>query len=205
VPETANDTLVLHRGEPIAVAELLGLPGAVLQGHFELLSGLHTDRFIAFSRIAKEPGALALIADWLSPSLSVLAPTAVIAPSTAGVGLGWALARRLGVAMHLASLDASGRPDSVIGAPDLSGERLVLVNDVVTTGIGITALAAAVRLAGGEVAAAAWFASRAPVRVSATIDAPVASVVDVDMPAWEPADCPACAASAAATLALDLN
>jgi orotate phosphoribosyltransferase len=205
VPETATDTLVLHRGDPVAVADLLALPGAVLHGHFELLSGLHTDRFIAFSRIANEPGALGLVADWLSPSLVVLLPTVVIAPSTAGVGLGWAIAQRLGVALHLASLDRSGRPDGVIGDPDLRGERFLLVNDVVTTGTGLAGLARTVRDAGGEVAAAAWFASRCPVDVHAAVGAPVVSVADVDMPAWPAADCPACAAGTPVAPALDLN
>jgi orotate phosphoribosyltransferase len=205
VPEIATDTLVLHRGDPVAVAELLGLPGVVLSGHFKLLSGLHADRFIAFSRIADEPGALGLVAGWLSPSLATLAPTGVIAPSTAGVGLGWALARRLGVAMQLASLDEHGRPDGIIGGPDMCGERLVLVNDVVTTGTGLAALATTVRGAGGEVAAAAWFASRRPVDVGAAVGAPVVSIADVDMPCCTATECPACAAGEPVTPALDLN
>ena len=53
MPATATDTLVLHRGDPYALAELLALPGAIMEGHFQLLSGLHTDRFVAFSRIAE--------------------------------------------------------------------------------------------------------------------------------------------------------
>ena len=205
MPETATDTLVLHRGDPVVVAELLALPGAILRGHFQLLSGLHSDRFIAFSRIADEPGALGLVAGWLSPSLATLAPTGVIAPSTAGVGLGWTLARRLGVAMQLASLDEHGRPDGIIGAPDLSGERLVLVNDVVTTGTGLAALATTVRNAGGDVAAAAWFASRRPIDVVDAVDAPVVSIADVDMPCCIAAECPGCAAGVPVTPALDLN
>jgi hypothetical protein len=60
------------------------------RGHFALLSGLHTDRFLAFSRIADDPAALQTIAGWLAPSIALLLPDALVAPSTAGVGLGWA-------------------------------------------------------------------------------------------------------------------
>jgi hypothetical protein len=54
---------------------LLAHPGAVLHGHFALLSGLHTDRFLACSHIAKDSRALGKIADWLIPCLAPQAPT----------------------------------------------------------------------------------------------------------------------------------
>jgi orotate phosphoribosyltransferase len=205
VAPTASDTLAMHRGDPLTVAELLTLPGAVLHGHFELLSGLHTDRFLAFSRIAKDSRALGKIADWLIPSLASQAPTALIAPSTAGVALGWALAQRLAVPLHLASLDASGRPDGVVGSPDLTGHRVALINDVVTTGTGLTALAETTRQAGAAVAAAAWFVSRASAPVAEQIDAPAMSIADVDMPAWHKRDCSLCTGDTLAQQALDLN
>ena len=198
-------TLEFRCGDPYAVARWLALPGAVREGHFELLSGLHTDRFIAFSNIAREEEALSTIAAWLAPSIGPLVPGAVLAPSTAGVGLGRALARTLGVPMHLASLGGDGRPEEVIGAPDLQGQRILLVNDVVTTGAGLKTLAELVRAVGGEVAAAAWFISRAQVDVGALLDAPAFHVADLDLPAWEADRCGACAERVPPQLALDIN
>ena len=201
----ASSLLTVHRGDPSAIADLLALDGALLDGHFALLSGLHSDRFVAFSRIARQDGALDLVTGWLQPSLAATAPTAVFAPSTAGVGLGWTLARKLGVPLHLAGLDDHGRASSVIGEPDIAGGRLLLVNDVVTTGQGLQALAATVRARAAEVAGAAWFATRADIDVASLLDAPGFAVCDLALPVCRPVDCAHCASDEPLRQALDLN
>lgn len=61
-------------------------------------------------------------------------------------------------------------------ADDLKGQRVLLVNDVVTTGAGMTALAHVVE-AGGEIAGAAWFASRSRIDIEKMIHAPGVCVV----------------------------
>lgn len=197
--------LNVHRGDPAAVAELLACPGALLEGHFELLSGLHADRFVAFSRIAGEDGALDLVAGWLHPSVAPTAPSAVVAPSTAGVGLGWTLARKLGIPLHLADLDDRGRARGLLGEPDITEGRMLLVNDVATTGQGLLALAETVRGRGAEVAAATWFVSRSNQDFSDLLDAPVFTICELTLPAWHEGDCPHCAASEPLQLAIDLN
>jgi orotate phosphoribosyltransferase len=202
---TTTESLALHRGDPYVLAEWLALPGALRSGHFELLSGLHSDRFLAFSRICEEEGALDLLASWLAPELAPLSPSAVLAPSTAGVGLGRALARTLGVPLQLASLNDSGRPEAVIGGPSLVGERVLLANDVLTTGQGLEALARLVRSGGGEPTAAVWFLSRTAVDVDATLDIPGLCIGEFGLPAWEAEQCQACHRSEPLELALDIN
>lgn len=202
---TTIDSLALHRGDPYVLAEWLALPGALRSGHFELLSGLHSDRFLAFSRICEEKGALDLLASWLAPELAPLSPSAVLAPSTAGVGLGRALARTLGVPLQLASLNASGRPEAVIGAPPLAGERVLLANDVLTTGQGLEALSRLVRSSGGEPAAAVWFLSRTAVDIEAALGVPGLCIADFELPAWEDKQCHACRRGESLELALDIN
>lgn len=202
---TTTESLALHRGDPYVLTEWLALPGALRTGHFELLSGLHSDRFLAFSRICEQEGALDLLASWLAPELAPLRPTAVLAPSTAGVGLGRALARALGVPLQLASLNASGRPDSVIGSPPLTNERVLLANDVLTTGQGLEALAKLVRSGGGEAAAAVWFLSRTSVDMEAALGVPGLCIGDFKLPAWEAEQCDACRRGEPLELALDIN
>lgn len=204
---TADRTLTAEvlRGDPRLLAELLRIPGAVLEGHFELLSGRHTDRFVAFSRIAADEAALRLIGDWLLPSLGPLLPDAVVAPRTAGVALGWSLARRLGTPLHLATVDAGGRPDGVLGQPDLDGQRILLVNDIVTTGDGFVALARAVTAAGGEIAGATWFMSRDDVDMQSKLGVASHSVATVMLPSWAPERCRYCDAGEPLHPGLDLN
>jgi orotate phosphoribosyltransferase len=206
VPETsASPTLTVWRGDPDAVVELLSLPGALLTGHFRLLSGLHSNHFIAFSRIAGQAGAVELLSDWMVPSLAPLRPDLVLAPSTAGVGLGWSLAQRLGCPLGLASLDAQGRPAGLLGEESIAGRSVLLVNDVVTTGDGLSALAALVRQRDANVAAATWFASRAEVDVASRIGAPTVVVADLHLDTWSADECPACANGLTLDESLDLN
>jgi orotate phosphoribosyltransferase len=192
-------------GDPRTLAEYLGRPGALRLGHFRLLSGLHSEHFLAFSEIAKDNEALADLGTLLTPTIAPWQPTAVLAPSTAGVSLGSALAGRLGVAMHLAYLDSDGRPQGLVGDPDIAGGRVLLVNDVVTTGQGIDALARAVRERGADVAGAAWFASRADVDLAERIDAPVVFALSLDLKAVPADECDACSKGVPLQDGVDLN
>lgn len=205
--QTADRTLTaeVHRGDPRLLADLLRIPGALLEGHFELLPGRHTDRFVAFSRIAEDQTALRLIGDWLLPSLAPLMPDAVVAPRTAGVALGWTLARRLGTPLHLATVDPRGRPDGLLGHPDLRGQRTLLINDIVTTGDGFAALAGAVTAAHGEIVGASWFLSRDNVDVGGKLGVASQHVATVMLPSWAPEHCRSCDAGEPLQPGLDLN
>lgn len=193
------------RGDPNAVSQLLQLPGALLHGHFKLLSGAHTDRFFAFSTVARRDGALDDISGWLAPHVEPLGAQMVIAPTTAGVGLGWTLATHLGIPLHLATLDDEGRATGILGEPDLVGKQVLLVNDVVTTGHGLTALSAAVTDRGGHPCGACWFLTRSPVDVTRMLGVPSFAVAEWDLPAAPAAECPQCADGDVAERALDLN
>jgi orotate phosphoribosyltransferase len=197
--------LQVHRGDPRVVQELLAFPDALLSGHFRLLSGLHTDRFLAFSRIAGDPTALKVITDLLLPEVAAQSPSIVVAPSTAGVGLGWALAQRLGIPLHLATLNADGRAEGILGEPDIIDQRVLLVNDVLTTGTGFKLLADQVRGRGADLAAAAWFLTRASVDLEALLHTPAFPVVTLPLASWAAADCRLCASKLPLRPALDLN
>jgi len=201
---SSSDALV-HRGDPRVVEDMVAASHSILSGHFELLSGLHSDRFLAFSRIAQDATYLSLIGNLLLPDVAAQQPSFVFAPSTAGVALGWTLARRLGVPLHLASLDDSGRPNAVLGEPELAGKRALLVNDVVTTGCSLTALAQIISERGGDVACAAWFLTRSRVDVTELLGVPGASVLTLPLEAWNAEACALCRESAPVSPALDLN
>lgn len=205
IPVESHPQLRARLGDPALLEDMVARPGVLQTGHFRLLSGLHADRFLAFSHLASDPDALDLVADWLTPTVAAWSADIVMAPSTAGVALASTLSRRLGAQLLLASLDETGRAASVLGGADLEGMRVVLVNDVVTTGQGFEALAAVVRANAGEVVGATWFLSRSDADVGTMLDAPTASLGGLPLPAWSAEDCLACAASKPLQDALDLN
>lgn len=191
-------------GDPAQVLRLLSADGALRDGHFRLLSGLHTDVFLAFSAIAADPVNLDAISSWLGPTVDAWVPDAVLAPSTAGVGLAATLARRISAPLHLATVGRDGRPSDLLGPALPSSARVLVVNDVSTTGTGIGALADIARSHGAGVVGAAWFASRG--MAADDLGFPTAHVVDVNLEAFSAGDCPHCAAGANTMEdAVDLN
>ena len=192
-------------GEPPQVSRLLCTEGALRKGHFRLLSGLHTAVFLAFSAVAADPANLDEIASWLGPTVDAWTPDAVLAPSTAGVGLAATLARRISAPLHLASVGADGRPSDVLGSALPPAARVLIVNDVSTTGTAIRALARIAGSHGAEAVGAAWFASRS-LNVDDDFGFPTAHVVDVNLETLPAADCPQCLArDETMEHALDLN
>lgn len=192
-------------GDPRLLAEMIVDDNAVVEGHFELLSGAHSDRFIRFSRIANEHEHLGAVTEWLLPTVAAWLPTAVVAPATAGVALAASLAGRLGLPLFLAGVGEDGRATGIQDAEALAGKRVLLVNDVVTTGEGIVVLAAAAAASGATVAGACWFVTRASVDVEGMINAPAAALADVDLASWPAADCPLCRRDDAVTRAVEVN
>jgi orotate phosphoribosyltransferase len=201
-----TDSAQVHRGDPRVIEDMVASPGALLTGHFELLSGLHTDRFLAFSTVARDEAALTLIAQLLLPEIAAQMPAFVLAPSTAGVALGWWLARGLGVPLHLASLDDHGRPAGLIGEPEVTGRRGLLVNDVLTTGQAFARLAGILTARGSETACSAWFLTRSTdADIESLIGAPAFPIVTLPLEAWAVEKCGACHAGEPVQPALDLN
>ena len=198
--------LITRLGVSDDVAGYLGREGVLLDGHFQLLSGLHSPDFIAFSGLARDGGALDQIADTLTETVAAWMPEAVIAPSTAGVSLGSSLSVRASAPLYLASLDMDSRPDGLVGNPDIRGKRVLLVNDVITTGSGLKQLARVGTDAGAEIAGAAWFVSRADVDVAGILGTEnVVCLASFELEAYSAAECPLCAAGGEAELAIDLN
>jgi orotate phosphoribosyltransferase len=198
-------TLRARLGDPRLLAEMIVEDGVVSDGHYELLGGDHADHFIRFSRIADHDPHLDMIGDWLMPTVSAWLPTAVVAPATAGVALAATLSQRLGIPLFLAEVGEDGRATGVHNGAELEDKRVLLVNDVVSTGRGMEALSYAVKTCGGAVAGAAWFVSRATVDVEHLISAPTAALADIDLSAWSAETCPMCLRHEALTHAVEVN
>jgi orotate phosphoribosyltransferase len=112
---------------------------------------------------------------------------------------------QLGVAMHLAAVDPYGRPSGILGEPDIEGAKLLLVNDVVTTGHGLRTMAEAARERGGEVAAAAWFLTRSRLEEDPLPGVPCLPVVSWELPCWDSSVCSGCGDRRDLQHAYDLN
>ncbi|WP_093665362.1 orotate phosphoribosyltransferase [Sphingomonas gellani] len=135
---------------------------ALLEGHFILSSGLRSSRYLQCARVLMDPARGSRLATALAARLPEdvrRAVTAVVSPAMGGVIAGHEMARALGVeAMFLE------RPEGTFelrrGFRLLPGQRVLMMEDVVTTGLSSREAIAAIARAGGETVAAAALVDR---------------------------------------------
>jgi len=187
--------------------ELFRRAGALREGHFLLKSGRHSDRYLEKFQVLQFPeitselcGLLARHGRLADGSLAV---DVVAGPTTGGVILAFETARQLGVRSLFAEevrADGGARREFRRGFTMRPGERVLLVDDILTTGGSLAAMLPAVEAFGAEVVQASVLVDR-----SGGTDAiessssgrryPLAALWRLELPTFDPgAECPVCAA-----------
>ncbi len=158
--------------------------GALLEGHFILSSGLHSPRYLQCARVMMNPSR----AERLATALARLIPdavkaslTAVVSPAMGGVIVGHELGRALGLdAMFVER--PTGTFELRRGFALTAGAKVLMMEDVVTTGLSSREAIAAVAAAGGEVIAAAALVDRSNGR--ADLGVPFFPLIRLDVPVY---------------------
>jgi len=158
--------------------------GALLEGHFILSSGLRSSRYLQCARVLMDPKRGARLCEALAARLPADVRdtiTAVVAPAMGGVIAGHEMARALGVeAMFLE------RPEGTFelrrGFRLDPGQRVLMMEDVVTTGLSSREAIAAISRAGGETVAAASLVDRS--NGAADLGVPFFPLIRLDVPSY---------------------
>ncbi len=174
----------------VNVEELFVKHGALLKGHFLLSSGLHSDRYLQCALVLAEPKAAEELGRALAATLGAQ-PDLVVSPAMGGLMIGHEVARALGV-RHFFTERVDGTVLLRRGFAVKPGERVVVVEDVVTTGKSTKEVFAVLRSAGAEVLGACSIIDRSD--GSAALGVPYAALWTVSVPAWTPEACPPCKA-----------
>ena len=167
---------------------------ALLDGHFELRSGLHSPRYFQCAQALREPvvaGRLcAALAERIQGELGTPLPVdAVVAPALGGLIAGYELARILNVPFIF--VEKNDRKALELRRFSIqNGQRFLVAEDVVTRGGRAGETIRIVRENGGEVAGLAMLVDRSAGQVS--FDCPVFSLLQMAPEAYEPAACPLC-------------
>lgn len=164
---------------------------ALLEGHFILSSGLRSSRYLQCARVLMDPRRAARLCDELAsrfpPELRERIDV-VIAPAMGGVIVGHEMGRSLGVpAMFLER--PTGTFELRRGFRIDPGTRVLMMEDVVTTGLSSREAIAAIRAAGGEVVAAASLVDRS--NGTADLGVPFLPLIRLDVPSYHPDALPA--------------
>jgi orotate phosphoribosyltransferase len=167
--------------------------GALRDGHFILASGRHSATYLEKFQVLQRPRETerlcAAIADWARP----LDVATVAGPTTGGIILAHEVARQLGARAVYAERPESGKGREFRRGFQLApGERVLVVDDIMTTGGSVQETIGAVREGSAVVAGAAVLVDRSG--GAASLDVPVRALWRLDIPTYAPADCPLCAA-----------
>jgi orotate phosphoribosyltransferase len=170
--------------------EQLQARGAVLRGHFQFASGRHGDTYIEKFRILQWPDVTgemcARIADHFRGQANIVA-----GPTTGGIILSYETARHLGLPSIIAERkDGSDEREFKRGFQVGPGDRVLVVDDVLTTGGSIREVLAAVRERGAEVTGVGVLVDR----TGGSIDfgVPFFACLSLSIVSYDPADCPFC-------------
>jgi orotate phosphoribosyltransferase len=165
--------------------------GALLEGHFRLSSGLHSDRYLQCARLLMWPARAEAAGRELAQRLGEFRPGLVVSPAMGGVVIGHETARALGVPFLFAER-AEGTFALRRGFRLEPGDSVAVVEDVFTTGkstrevIDLCAGTGALVLAAGSIVDRGMPSDALPV--------PARSLLTLSVPAWPESECPLCRA-----------
>jgi orotate phosphoribosyltransferase len=182
------------RDVPAATAEdildLFRRVGALLEGHFRLTSGLHSPGYLQCALVLQHPREAEACGAGIAARVRALAPTVVLSPALGGIVIGHEVARALGVRAIFAE-----RQDGTLtlrrGFSLDAADRVLVVEDVVTTGGSTRETIEVARAAGARVVGAAAIIDRSGGNQS--LDVPFHALATVSLPTYQPQACPLCA------------
>jgi len=178
------------------VEQLFEAAGALRRGHFLLKSGRHSDRYLEKFAVLQYPALGVEIGRRLAAALIDRDPTLVVGPTTGGALLAFETARQLEASLGRTVRGVFAEPVERgaralrRGWPISPAERVVLVDDILTTGASLAETVSAVRNAGAAPLAAAVIVDRSTGPVE--IGCPIIPLGRIEIGSWEAADCPGC-------------
>jgi orotate phosphoribosyltransferase len=187
-----------------SIEQLFAEADGLLDGHFQLKSGRHSDRYLEKFAVLQHPRFTVEICRRLAEALAPHHPTLVVGPTTGGVLLAFETARQLeAIAGHavrgiFAEPAAGGGRALRRGWRVDADDRVVLVDDVLTTGASLVETIAAVRAAGAEPLAASVIVDRSTEPVE--LGCPMQALGRIEIASWAADACPFCADPAAPPL-----
>lgn len=163
--------------------------GALLEGHFRLSSGLHSPGYLQCALVLQHPHDATAIGAALGELVRSFGATAVLSPALGGIVIGQEVARALDVRALFAER-VDGKLTLRRGFSLAPDDRVLVVEDVVTTAGSTRETMQAAREAGAQVAGACAMVDRSGGRHA--LDVPFKALLPFDLPTYAETDCPLC-------------
>ena len=166
------------------------MTGALLEGHFVLSSGLHSSTYLQCAIALEQPSVATAFGAAIAERVREQAVQAVASPAIGGIIIGYEVARNLDVRFIWTEREQATMTLRR-GFAIAPGERILVVEDVITTGGSTREAIAVLTTAGADVVGAASIIDRSGGR--ADVGVPRLALATLEVPALDPSVCPACA------------
>lgn len=173
----------------VQVKQLFLDTGAILEGHFLLTSGLHSPLYVEKFQVLQYPEHTAELCAALAARFATAGAELVVGPVTGGILLAHEVGKSLGTRAIFTERE-NGKMALRRGFVIKPGERVLVVEDIVTTGGSIQEVIDIVRECGGIPVGVGMLVDRSGGK--AQFDIPVQALLHLDVPTYEPERCPLC-------------
>lgn len=175
------------------VLDRLRAEGALKEGHFLLSSGRHSNQYIEKFDLLRQPRATEFVCRGFVERFEDCAVDVVAGPTTGGIILAFEVARQLGVPAAYAERRGDGQAGREFrrGTTFANNQRVLVVDDILTTGGSITETLAAIRAFPVDVVGIGVLVDRSGGTTSFG-DVPLIALATLEVETWQPADCPLC-------------
>ena len=163
--------------------------GALLKGHFKLSSGLHSGNYFQCALLLQNPDIAERMCKQLAGYFKEDKPTCVVAPALGGVIVSYETARALG-ARSLFTERVEGKMALRRGLEIKKEDRVLVVEDVVTTGLSTSEVLEVARSKGAKIIGVGCVVDRSGKILDFGVK--LKSLVKLDFPTYKPEDCPLC-------------
>lgn len=170
--------------------DLFRRSGALLEGHFRLTSGLHSPGYLQCALVLQHPPQAEALGRAIAGRVKELRPTVVLSPALGGVVIGHEVGRALGVRAIFCERQ-EGRLALRRGFTLDASDRVLVVEDVMTTGGSTRETIEVAKAAGGQVIGTASIVDRSAGAIH--FDVPFVSLLEIALPTYEQDKCPLCA------------
>ena len=175
------------------IYEIFKASGALLEGHFLLTSGRHSDRYMQCAQVLKFPDATAKLCKVIADAYRDDGVELVVGPAMGGILVAYEVARQLGVPNIFAERQ-DGKMTLRRNFSIKPGQKVLVVEDVVTTGGSVLEVINIAKEAGAEVVGAGVLVDRSNGKVDLGVK--LVPVLSMEVTSYEPEECPMCKAGA---------
>jgi orotate phosphoribosyltransferase len=164
--------------------------GALLDGHFLLTSGRHSGNYLQCALVCQHPEICGKLCAEMAKVFDGEKIDTVIGPAMGGIVLAYEFARALGARNVFFERDTEGKMILRRGFELKAGERVVIAEDVMTTGGSVAEIVEQAEAAGAEVIGVACLVNRGG--LNRFEGRKIVSMLEIDFPTYEPEECPLC-------------